>query len=113
MKIFVDDIREPPTTDWIVFRCMDTAFEFWSTHRSEITEISLDHDMGASWNDKFCGFLEHTNGYQFLVAMERTAFTHSSQGSPISIPLIHIHSANPQGRLNMEKCLESMKRFVS
>jgi len=109
MKIFVDDIREPPTTDWIVFRCMDTAFKFWNSHRSEITEISLDHDMGCDPDT----FLEYTNGYNFLGMMETEVHHQREICSPISIPLIHIHSANPEGRKNMERCLQSMKRFVS
>lgn len=109
MKIFVDDVREPPDRSWIVFRCMYTAFKFWNSHRSEITEISLDHDMGTNPDT----YVEYTNGYHFLTLMELTAYRQREINSPISIPLIHIHSANPQGRLNMEKCLKSIKRFVS
>jgi len=58
MKIFVDDLREPPDTDWIICRNSDSAMEIL-LHLYDINtpmlleEISLDHDLGGDDNTRY------------------------------------------------------------
>ena len=53
MKIFVDDIREPPSADWIICRNSESALELIGCIASDtdgnflLKEISLDHDLGG------------------------------------------------------------------
>lgn len=58
MKIFVDDIREPPSPDWIICRNTNSAMELitllWSQEAAVLfEEISLDHDLGGEDNTRY------------------------------------------------------------
>ena len=55
VKIFVDDIREPPSPDWIICRNSDSAMlliEIFESTGVNIEEISLDHDLGEEDNTR-------------------------------------------------------------
>lgn len=55
MKIFVDDLREPPSLDWIICRNSDSAMlliEVIENSGFSIDEISLDHDLGEEDNTR-------------------------------------------------------------
>lgn len=55
MKIFVDDIREPPSPDWIICRNSDSAMLLIAIFHSKgiaFEEISLDHDLGEEDNTR-------------------------------------------------------------
>lgn len=43
MKIYVDDIRQPPDDTWILVRTNTEAISLLAT--GHVTEISLDHDI--------------------------------------------------------------------
>lgn len=46
MKLFVDDLRDPPNDTWTVARTSDEALTL--LHGSEeVTDLSLDHDLGG------------------------------------------------------------------
>lgn len=44
MKLWVDDLREPPDTSWVIARSVGTAIEL--LHSGWVIELSLDHDLG-------------------------------------------------------------------
>lgn len=45
MKLWVDDIRNAPDDTWHVARTVLEAIRAIARYRTEITEISLDHDI--------------------------------------------------------------------
>lgn len=88
MKLYLDDLREPKTTGWVIVRDAETALKLFKT--GLITEMSLDHDLG-----------ENTpSGYDFLKEVEELVIT---QG--YTLPPCNIHSANPVGVARMNQVL--------
>lgn len=88
VKIWIDDIREPPSNDWLVCRSViatKTMIKILEENNFIIEVISIDHDAGdyARFGGdyiKVLDWLEENNK---------------------SFP-IHIHTMNPVGRQNME-----------
>lgn len=99
MKIWLDDIRPAPE-NWIWIKTAHEAFEFTHKNWDQIEEISLDHDLG----EESAG-----TGYSFLCGIEVAIAVNQVKGK---IPVFHIHSANPVGRKNMERAIESIKRLA-
>jgi hypothetical protein len=50
MKVFLDDIRDPPDDSWTVVRSYNQMINVLNADFvfSNITEISLDHDLGEN-----------------------------------------------------------------
>jgi len=96
MKLYVDDIRQLPQyhPDWTLVRTYAEAMKWLAT--GMVTEISLDHDLG-----------EEKTGYDILVHLEKEA----ERKRPCP-RVIHIHTANPVGRKNMEACRTSIERLL-
>ena len=92
MKLFVDDVRNPPDDTWVVCRTFDEAI---SHLNNGVTEISLDHDLG-----------EDKTGYDIAKYIERLAYENKLGRIKWAI-----HSANPVGRQNIERALKSAERF--
>ena len=46
MKIYLDDVRDPPDDSWTVVRSYHAFRNLLMTTREDITEISFDHDLG-------------------------------------------------------------------
>ena len=93
MKIWIDDVRKPPSNDWVWIKSVNEAkkkifdIDYHSWHWIEF--ISLDHDAGDYVNDggdyiKILDWLEETG-----------------RNYPI-----HIHSMNPVGRENMRRIIQ-------
>lgn len=84
-KIWVDDIRYPPNTDWIWVKSVNqakTLIEILENTDSEML-ISLDHDAGDYGPPDYIKVLDW---------LEETGRNYP----------IHIHSQNVVGRMNME-----------
>lgn len=94
MRLFIDDLRVPPSEDFIVARTSIEAIEAVK-HHGWPTFISFDHDLGGE--DTAMVFL------RMLVNLR--------QGQPI--PDYIIHSANPVGSLNILSFMESWKRSTT
>jgi hypothetical protein len=90
MKVFLDDLRKPPK-GWELVRWPDEAIELLET--GEVTEISLDHDLGDD---------DRGTGYDVVLWMEEAVF------SGFKPPIIHIHTANISARLKMESGVENI-----
>lgn len=99
MKLWIDDIRVPPNEyEWVWAQTADEAFKWltvvsWAT----ITDISFDHDLGE--NSK--------SGYDILVWIEQCVH----DGHKL-VANLHVHSANPVGRANMQAAIQSINRIV-
>ena len=92
MKLWIDDMRRPPSTDWLWCKSVNGAksviYAYETNMHDDTITIDLDHDAGDYANQggdyiKFLDWLEEMGivdtGYFF-----------------------HIHSMNPVGRKNME-----------
>lgn len=96
-KLYLDDLRTPRSSGWIVVRSFD---EFVATieQLGVPVEISFDHDLG--WDEEH--HCEQKSGYdcaKWLVEQE------------LLVPRINVHSANPVGAANIRALLENYARF--
>ena len=80
MKIFLDDIRNPPDDSWTTCRSAEIAIALINELR--VDEISFDHDLGTE-----------LTGHDVAKEFERLAFI----GAISDIPFWSVHSANPVG----------------
>lgn len=65
MKLWHDDCRQPPDETWTWVRNNPDAKKLIEEHLDEITEMSLDHDLGA---DEIPGFASLPYEEQILLA---------------------------------------------
>jgi len=98
MKLWIDDIRVPPDDEWVWVKNYDDARRYITINWYEITDISLDHDLGE--NSK--------TGYDILVYIEGYLAT---GGRTCPWITFNVHSANPVGCKNMEAAIQSIKRL--
>jgi hypothetical protein len=111
MKIFVDDVRPCPD-GWMLARTIEDAKAYLM--RDDITEVSLDHDMGACVSCVEKG--EHVGD---MVTPETTYYNHcphAEDGYTLVMwmiennhipPIVRIHSMNSVGVRRMVAALES------
>lgn len=93
MKIWVDDIREPPDFwDWVWAKNSESAL-FWligcRKARIPVEEVSLDHDLGGDDTSR-----------RIVLWMCENDFW------PVEV---RVHSANPVGREWLEGMIERYK----
>ena len=87
MKIWVDDIRTPPSTEWLWLKSVNEVV----THidnTQDIELISLDHDSGDYQKD----------GGDYIKILDYLEFISRNVR-------IHLHTANPVGRENMRRII--------
>lgn len=99
MKVWLDDLRDAPP-GWVRVTTPEAAIELLRT--GEITEISLDHDLGLLDGDR-----ERT-GYDVLIWLEREV---AEARWVFHLPEIGVHSANPVGRKRMEQAIAAIRRM--
>lgn len=96
MKIWVDDVRQPPSNDWLWVMSVDqavTAIKMYerNMHDDTIT-IDLDHDAGD--------FVKYGEDYiEILNWLEREGIVDTGY-------FFHIHSQNVVGVENMRRIIE-------
>jgi hypothetical protein len=97
MKLFLDDVRDPPNDDedWIIAR---TASDFMFAARYA-DFISFDHDLG----------LDQPTGYELLNILE--AMYRRGEIWTESLPTMVVHSANPVGAKNMRTVIDQIVKF--
>ncbi|EMR01425.1 cyclic-phosphate processing receiver domain-containing protein [Cesiribacter andamanensis] len=96
-KLYIDDIRTPKTSGWVVVRSFD-EFVYTIKRKGIPSEISFDHDLG--WD--YINNQEMKSGYdcaKWLVEND------------ILIQNFNVHSANPVGAKNISCLLENFIRF--
>lgn len=90
-KLFLDDVRDPPSLDWTVVRSFDEFVQHIERHG--VPELmSLDHDLGE---DVPTGM----DCAKWLVENRRVVHD------------FRVHSANPVGRANIMSLLNQWKLF--
>ncbi len=90
----MDDERETPK-GWIRVYWPDEAIRLLQTN--EVTEISLDHDLGDD---------ERGTGYDVVVWIEEAVATRGFKP-----PVVTVHSANSSAREKMELGIASIERL--
>jgi hypothetical protein len=94
MKLWLDDER--PTPDgWKLAHTARSAIEqlSWRT----VTHLSLDHDLGLH---------ENGTGYDVCLWLEQTI----AEDPTFPMPVVTLHTANPVGRQNMQRVLDTIAR---
>jgi len=94
MKIYLDDIRDPPDNTWMLFRKAKELMLFIEKYKGEIETLSLDHDLGEG----------KLTGYGVLKWIEKKVFL---EGYTPPKEIL-VHSDNPAGRKNMEAAIKSI-----
>ena len=95
MKIYLDDFRDAPSDDWIVFRSVPPLIA--ALKKRNVDVVSLDHDLG-NYNG---------TGYDVLVWIENETATNPEYNPPE----IRIHTSNPAARGRMESAVESIRKI--
>ncbi len=93
MKVYLDDERQAPE-GWVRVYWPFQVIELLKT--GEVTEISLDHDLG----DDLRG-----TGYDVILWIEEAVCTEGFKP-----PDIHVHSANSSARQKMLAGINSIKQ---
>lgn len=91
MKLYLDDIRNPPDDTWSVIRDPLTFVSLLEENWNNIERISLDHDLGFHDDNG----MELTGSW---VVGEMEVLAMANQSLPF---ICDIHSANPVGAQNM------------
>jgi hypothetical protein len=93
MKLWLDDIRLPPSNEWIWVKRSVDAIEILSG--GFVSEVSLDHDLGVD-----------DTGYTVAVWIEKAAYM-------AKIPKLvwHVHSANPVGALRIAIAMKNADSY--
>ncbi len=100
MRVFLDDARDAPP-GWVRTYTPDETIAVLAT--GKVTELSLDYDLGLDTPEA-----ERT-GYTVLAWLEREIGEGRWQ---FPLPRFAIHSANPPGRLRMQRAIESIERLA-
>ena len=97
-RLYLDDIRNPKSKDWIIVRNYD-EFVKCIEEKGLPDELSFDHDLGendtktgydcAKWFGEYCW----DNGLPF--------------------PKWNVHSANPVGKENIENYLKNIEKRLN
>lgn len=95
MKVFLDDVRVTPD-GWVRTFWPEEVIALLKT--GEVTELSLDHDLGDD---------EHGTGYTVLLWLEEQVAVHG-----MTPPAIRVHSANSAARLKMQAAIAAINRHV-
>lgn len=94
MKIYLDDIRPSPE-GWILCHWPEDVIVYLRT--GEVTELSLDHDLGDD---------SHGTGYDVLLWIEKEVHENNFEA-----PIMKIHSANGSARQRMEAAIASIQAY--
>ena len=88
MKLWVDDLRDPPDPEWMVARNYQEAIAILEL--GLVVTVSFDHDLG-----------EEKDGHDILTWLEEQIYY-----DKIQPPIMTVHSANPVGRKQMELAIK-------
>lgn len=92
-KLWVDDLREPPSNEWVVARTYEKALTL--LEKNHYQHISLDHDLGQPDGKDGYGIVK------WLVERKMDGL-HTPD-------IYHLHTANPVGYENMDA---TIKRYL-
>jgi len=95
-KLYLDDIRDPETDDFIVVRSYDAAVH-WMRQNGCPAVLSFDHDLGDS---------DVRSGYDVAKWLVERDLNDSGKFIPADFKFI-VHSANPPGADNIKGLLNN------
>lgn len=98
-KLYVDDMREPFSADWVVCKSVNEAMELIK-ERGLPAEISMDHDLGEG----------QKTGYDFTKELTDYIIENALYDEFLNIDW-NYHTANPVGRDNMKRFINSMTKL--
>ena len=107
-RLYLDDIRTPKDSEWIVVRNYDEfvlKINLYGLSNFEV--ISLDHDLGEGAMIEYYTNVKNNYMLDYNNINERTGMdccrflVSESMNQKIPLPQIYIHSANPIGSANM------------
>ena len=108
IKIYLDDVRTPRDSDWIVVRDYDEFVEkVTELGLDGIDVITLDHDLGQSAMDEYFNNVSPNYSLSYDNIKEKTGYdcckflVEKSMNDSKPLPLIYTHSANPIGSANI------------
>ncbi|WP_322053364.1 cyclic-phosphate processing receiver domain-containing protein [Paraburkholderia bannensis] len=96
MKVFLDDERIPPV-GWVRVCWPSEAIRLLES--GDVTEISLDHDLGDD---------EHGTGYDVILWIEEAVALRG-----FVPPNISVHSANASAAEKMRAGIEAIKKMAN
>jgi hypothetical protein len=96
-KVWIDDIREPPTVGWIVCRSSGVALQFVKDNILKIAGISFDHDLGGEDTTR-----------EVAASLEEEAH---NRGESFNI-VTAVHSSNGPGRMWLMRALKNCTKFI-
>lgn len=123
MKIWLDDIRLPPSRGWLWLRDIDDLKQFRDEIGFEyIREISFDHDLGQQLvvvsgfgrEIQMAATKTKATGYdcaKLLIEYHMEMEERWSGG--FTFPKWSVHSANPVGAENITKLLENYEKHIT
>lgn len=101
MKIFLDDIRNPPDASWTIVRSYEEFVKLVKETPHVITEISFDHDLGM------------VDNVLLKTGMDATKFfvEHciDNPNTGMDLEKITVHSSNPPGVENIKGYFKSAR----
>lgn len=97
LKIYLDDIRTPPDSSWLVVRSVEDFKKRILSTSMPITELSFDHDLGDKVPD----------GYDAAKWFVELAMDDKEIAQNLKIVIAH--SDNPPGRENIAAYFESAR----
>lgn len=98
MKIFLDDIRDPPRGEWLVVRNYNDFVNAVELNKI-ITHMSFDHDLGEE---------DERTGYDAAKWFIEECIDNPVLG--IHLEIITVHSANPVGAKNIYGIFHSAQK---
>lgn len=107
-RLYLDDVRTPVATDWIIARNYDEFVKEIKLHGlGNFDVISLDHDLGEGAMIEYYTNVKNNYMLDYNNIEEKTGLdccrylVAESMNEKIPLPQIYIHSANPIGSANM------------
>ena len=107
-RLYLDDVRTPTATDWIIARNYDEFVKEIKLHGlGNFDVISLDHDLGEGAMIEYYTNVKNNYTLDYKNIEEKTGLdcckflVAESMNEKIPLPQIYIHSANPIGSANM------------
>ncbi len=98
MRVWLDDLRDAPP-GWVRVTTPEEAIAL--LHTGEVTEISLDHDLGLIDGDR------ELTGYDVVLWLERKV---ALEGF-VPPETIRVHSSNVVAAERMERGIEAIRRL--
>jgi hypothetical protein len=110
MKLYLDDLRTPLSSEWSVVRNFDEFVEFIENNDlKNIEVISFDHDLGESAISEYFNNTKDSYEIDYSNIEEKTGYDCVKwlidyiivNDKFDSVPKMRVHSANPIGAANI------------